>query len=60
MQQNQTNAVNDNNNNEMDQLSRPPPTEDPPDQGEEGMEVAIVVEFRSGLNTECRTLSSTR
>ena len=30
MQQNQTNAVNDNNNNEMDQLSRSPPDEEPP------------------------------
>ena len=31
MQQNQTNAVNDNNKNEMDKLSRPPPEEEPPD-----------------------------
>ena len=31
IQQNQMNAVNDNNNNEMDQLSHSPPDEEPPD-----------------------------
>ena len=31
MQYNQTNAVNDNNNNEIDQLSHPPPDKEPPD-----------------------------
>ena len=31
MQQNQTNAVNDNSNNDMDQLSRAPHDEEPPD-----------------------------
>ena len=60
MQQNEMNAANDNNNNEMDQLSSPPPPEEePPDKGEAGRKVAIVIEFRSGLDSECHTLSFT-
>ena len=43
------------------QLSRPPPPdEEPPDEGEAGRKVTIVIEFRSGLESECHTLSSTR
>ena len=37
MQQNQTNAVNNNNNIEMYQFSRAPHDEEPPDKGEEGI-----------------------
>ena len=60
MQQNQTNAVNNNSNIEMDQLSRVPHDEEPPDLGEDRRNVAIGIEFRLGLDSECRTLSSAR
>ena len=56
MQQNQTNVVNKNTNIEMDQLSCAPYDEEPPDFGK----MSIGIEFRSGLDSECCTLSSAR
>ena len=61
MQQNETNAENNNNNKEMDHhASPPPPEEKPPDEMEAGRIVAIDIEFRSGLGSECHAMSSTR
>ena len=61
MQQIDTNAVNNSNNNEMNRHSTPPPPEEePPDYGEAGRKVAIDIEFKSDLDSEGHTLSSTR
>ena len=58
---NAVNAVNNNNNKEMDHpTSAPPLEEEPLDSWEAGRKVAIVIGFRSGLDYECHTLSSVR